>query len=272
MKLVVTTLTLVLFSLSLFLNCGGGGDKKQAWGTGDYGKSSGLKLDVDAVQKAFQEAKGPEDFEKRINEIYTGKEILSIFVENSGKDKQNVTIYIDNQPQDGQMQNDEKIITLNRDYNAGSNQVQYNRTGYGPYGYYSTTSPLTYMATGALITYWMMSRPTYYTPVTRYSTIQQHRSSYRQTPAYKQQVNKTRTFNNKFSKNAPSKYKNAKSSFSSGGRGSGWGSKSKSSGSWFSGSKKASKPSGSGSGSGYKKRSFGSSKSRGFGGRRSKRR
>lgn len=271
MKILFSYFTLAIFTLSLLANCGGGGnsEKKQAWGTGDYGKSSGLNLDVDAVQKAFQEAKGPEDFEKRINEIYTGKEILSIFVENSSKDKQNVTIYIDNQPQDGQMQTEEKVITLSRTFNEGSKEVQYNRTGYGPYGYYSTTSPLTYMVTGALVSYWLMSRPFYSTPITRHSTIRQQRSSYRQTPAYKKQVQNTRSFNNKFNKNAPSQYKNAKSSFSTGGRGSGWGSKSQSKGSWGSGSKKANSGRGS---SGYKSKSYGGSKSRGFGGRRSRRR
>lgn len=269
MKKITTVITLMLFTLSFIVHCGGGGggEKKQAWGTGDYGKSSGLKLDVDAVQKAFQEASGPEDFEKRINEIYTGSEVLSIFVESPSETKQNVTIYIDNQPQDGQMQEAEKVITFNRNIDSGNKQAQYNMTGYGPYGYYSTTSPLTYMLAGMMISSWLMPRP-YYTPVSRVSSLRQQRNSYRQTPAYKQQVQKTRSFNNKFSKNAPSQYKNAKSSFSTGGRGSGFGAKSQNKGSWYGGNKKASPNSGS---KGYN-RSFGGSKSRSFGGRKSRRR
>ena len=156
------------------------------------------------------------------------------------------------------MDGDEKLLTLSRTgLDAGNKRVEYAATGYGPYSSYSHPPMWHYMA-GGLMTYWLMRsafRP-YYTPMSRYSTIRQRRTTYRRSPAYKTQLSKTKSFN----KSGSRTFSKTPSKSTSGSR---WGNKSSGSGSWGSGSKKAStstsRPSTSKSSSGS--RSWGSSSS-----------
>ena len=86
-------------------------DEKQArqrWASGDYKKAQELKLDVEAIQESFQSAKSPTDFEKKVNEIYTGEDIISINVADKGQKNQVVSLYIDKKPQNGAMDADER--------------------------------------------------------------------------------------------------------------------------------------------------------------------
>ncbi|MDH4127568.1 MAG: hypothetical protein OEV44_02355 [Spirochaetota bacterium] len=232
MKKLGILILITAFFMTGLSNCGKD-EKNKHWATTTSTKHQDLKLDVDAVQKAFENAKGPQDFENKVNEIYTGKEIISIAVQDKSKNEQLVTLYIDNNPQNGTMDEQEKILELKRVLNPGTNQVGYYRTGYGPYGYYTYHSPVYYTATGALLTYMMYRslyyRP-YYTPIVRYSTITTHRTAYRSTPAYRSQVANTRSFNNNFRKNAPKSFQRSTSS---------WGAKSTGKGSWGSGTQKA---------------------------------
>ena len=214
---------------------------KQRWASGDYKKVKDLKLDVDSVQKAFNSAKSPLEFEKQVNEIYTGNEIISINVRDQGNKNQIVSLYIDNNTENGKMDQDETILTLNRVVDEANNQVQVSTTGYGPYAYYSSgPSPLVYALTGSLITYWAMSRPFYSTPIDRFSDIREQRSSYRKTQDYQNQKVKTRNFSNNFNKSASSDFKRAPKKFSqSSSFSSPASAKKKKSGSWFSGFKRA---------------------------------
>ncbi len=241
-----------LFSLLVIflLVFGCGSDKKKQWAEGDYGRASKLNLDVDAVSKAFETAKSPQEFEKKVNEIYTGDEIISIAVKNTGEKKQSVVLYIDSNPQNAKIDKGEKLLAFNRDFDTESNKSSYTRTGYGPYGYYSHHSPIYYAAIG-VFTYWALSRSFYRTPMSSYSTIRSRRNSHRSTPAYKKQVAKTNSFNKSFQKNAPKKFKSGPSGA--------WGKKSAGKGGWFGGRKRSSTG---------KSRGFGR-RSRGFGGRRS---
>ncbi|MDH5681586.1 MAG: hypothetical protein OEZ36_08365 [Spirochaetota bacterium] len=259
MKQFALLATMAMFIFSLTVSCGD--DKKGKWATGDHSRAQQLNLDIDAVQKAFREAKGPKDFEDQVNKIYTGKEIISIAVKDSGAGKQDVSLYIDKDT-NGTMSPNEKILTLSRGHVDGANKrVQYSVTGYGPYaGYYHP--PAYYPIVGALTAYWIYRatfRP-YYTPIARYSVIRSSRSTYRRTPAYSAQRARTRSFNQKNSR----KFTSSRSK-------SGWGKKAKA-GSWKSGSRKAtgSKKSGWGSSS-KKKSSWGSSRSRRSSGSRRRR-
>lgn len=207
MKQLMILLVIFTFISTSFYNCGG--DSNEEWASGDSARANELNLNVDDVQKAFKEAKGPEDFEKRVNQIYTGDEIISIYVAKAEQGKQLVTLYIDKDPKDGQVQDKEKILDLSRIVDDNKKEARLYTHGYGPYGYYTGYSPLTYMATGALM-YWALSRP-YYTPVSRYSTIRTNRSAYRSTPAYQNQVSKTKSFSNNFNKSAPKSFKSANS-------------------------------------------------------------
>ncbi len=160
----------------------------------DYGRASKLNLDVDAVSKAFETAKSPQEFEKKVNEIYTGYEIISISVNNTGKNKQSVVLYIDNNPQNAKTDNGERLLSFNRDFDTESNKSSYTRTGYGSYSHHL---PIYYAATGAL-TYWTLPRTLYRTPISSYSTIKRSRTSYRSTPAYRKQVTRANSFNKPF--------------------------------------------------------------------------
>lgn len=127
-----------------------------------------VEIDWDAINQAYREAEGPEDFEKRVNEIYTGDEIISVSVRDTDDKTQVVTGFFDNN-EDGQIGEDEKIFTIQRDI-VDPEKAQYAINGYGPYGYYH--SPMWDIASGMLMGS-MLSRmfspgyrPMYSTPYT----------------------------------------------------------------------------------------------------------
>jgi hypothetical protein len=105
------------------------------------------QLDFNKVNEAYREADSPEDFEKRVNEIYEGDDIISIAVEDQDEQHQTVTGFIDRN-ENGSVDEGEKIFEIKRtptEATAGtetttvSHTAQYVTTGYGPYAYY--TSP-----------------------------------------------------------------------------------------------------------------------------------
>ena len=59
--------------------CGGGSNSSprgnDRWVTTE---NTTIDIDWDAVGKAYEKAEGPEDFETKVNEIYTGSEIISV--------------------------------------------------------------------------------------------------------------------------------------------------------------------------------------------------
>src|SRR5690606_13415129 len=73
-----------------------------------------VDLDWDAVSKAYQEAEGPEDLERRVNEIYAGEEIISVAVRDLDEKTQEVTGFFDRDT-DGQVAEAEKVFTIRRD-------------------------------------------------------------------------------------------------------------------------------------------------------------
>jgi hypothetical protein len=114
------------------------------------------QLDFNKVNEAYREADSPEDFEKRVNEIYEGDEIISIAVEDQDEQHQTVTGFIDRN-QNGSVDEGEKIFAIKRtptEATAGttttettvSQTAEYVTTGYGPYAYY--TSPYYPLAWG----------------------------------------------------------------------------------------------------------------------------
>ncbi len=230
-------------------NCGSKQQEKK-WATGDTMKANDIQLDVRAVEKAFQEAKDVKDFEERVNKIYTGEELIGVVVEDKGRTQQVVTLYVDRN-NNHSYDTGEEILRLTRGP-IENNNVTYVTTGYGPYAYYSRPSPVSYALAGAAVGAFIalaVFRP-YSTPVARYTTIRQTRTAYRSTPAYRSQVQRSRTLSRSFSKNAPSHLKSSARS---------WNSKGMQKGSFMKGDRKASSPSKSTSSSSSEKRSFGSS-------------
>ncbi|MBL9106597.1 MAG: hypothetical protein JNL82_37095 [Myxococcales bacterium] len=144
-----------------------------------------VEIDWDAINQAYRDAEGPEDFEQKVNEIYTGDEIISISVRDADDKSQVVTGFFDKDG-DGKVSEPEKIFTIQRDL-VGADKAQYQIAGYGPYhGYHS---PMWDIASGMMMGMFLSSmfspgyRPMYVTPYTtspaRQAALSQHRSSYR---------------------------------------------------------------------------------------------
>jgi len=145
-----------------------------------------VELDWDAVGKAYREAEGPEDFEQRVNEIYTGDEIISVAVADLDDKTQEVTGFFDRNT-DGRVEDPEKVFTIKRDV-TGPEAAQYQIAGHGPYASYR--SPMWDIASGMAMGY-MLSRvfspgyapvytQAYVTSPSRRGALVSHRDGYRQ--------------------------------------------------------------------------------------------
>ncbi len=145
--------------------------------------NTNVAIDWDAVGKAYKEAEGPEDLERRINEIYTGDEVISIAVVDKDAKTQVVTGFFDNN-KSGQVEEGEKIFEISRNI-TGEGTGEYQMTGHGAYvGYHS---PMLSIMTGMMLGSMLMgpmtpgyapARP-YTTPPTRREALSQQRTAYR---------------------------------------------------------------------------------------------
>jgi hypothetical protein len=144
-----------------------------------------VELDWDAINEAYKNAEGPEDFEQKVNEIYAGDEIISVSVRDNDDKSQTVTGFFDKN-EDGKVEDAEKVFTIQRDV-VGADKAQYQIAGHGPYSHYR--SPMWDIASGMMMGMFLSSmfspgyRPMYTTPYTtapgRRAALAQHRSSYR---------------------------------------------------------------------------------------------
>jgi hypothetical protein len=162
-----------------FAGCDRGTER---WATTE---NTNVKIDFDQVNEAYKAADGPEDFERRVNEIYEGDEIVSISVKDNEDKSQVVTGFFDKNS-NGTVEEPEKIFTIRREI-TGEGTGSYQTTGYGHYGYYH--SPVLSIASGMLLGSMMSSafrpgyapvytRP-YTTSMTRATDLKSARSSYR---------------------------------------------------------------------------------------------
>jgi hypothetical protein len=147
--------------------------------------NTNVDIDWDAIGKAYQEAEGPEDFERRVNEIYTGDEIISVSVVDKDAKTQVVTGFFDKNTSGG-IDEGEKVFEISRNI-TGEGTGEYQVSGYGHYaGYHSPMlSIMTGMMLGSMLMgpmrpgYVMMSQP-YTTPPTRQQALSQQRTAFRQ--------------------------------------------------------------------------------------------
>ncbi len=154
----------------------------ERWATTE---NTNVDLDFDKINEAYKTAEGPEDFERRVNEIYTGSEVISVAVQDLDAKTQVVTGFFDKNS-DGGVQDPEKVFTIRRDV-SGEGTAQIQTSGYGAYGYYH--SPLMGIASGMLLGSMLSSafRPNYVpvytqpytTPPNRASDLRSQRDSYR---------------------------------------------------------------------------------------------
>jgi hypothetical protein len=146
--------------------------------------NTNVKIDWDKVNEAYKQAEGPEDLEKRLNEIYEGDEIISVHVQDDDDKSQVVTGFFD-KDSSGTVEEPEKIFTIRREVKDGN--AQYQTSGHGHYAGYH--SPFFGIASGMLMgamissmfmpSYAPMYRQPYTTSQTRAAAIGSQRSSYR---------------------------------------------------------------------------------------------
>ncbi|MEX1365720.1 MAG: hypothetical protein AB1Z98_21510 [Nannocystaceae bacterium] len=145
-----------------------------------------VEIDWDAVGKAYREAEGPEDFEQKVNEIYTGSEVISVAVTDLDDKTQEVVGFFDGDG-DGKVTEPEKVFTIKRDI-TGPEAAQVQVAGHGAYASYR--SPIWDIATGMLMGS-MLSRAlspgyvpaysqSYVTSPARRDALVSHRDGYRQ--------------------------------------------------------------------------------------------
>lgn len=163
--------------------CGDGSRGNDRWVTTE---DTTVDLDWDAINEAYQQAEGPEDFERRVNEIYTGDEVISVAVSDVDEKTQEVTGFFD-KDEDGKVADAEKVFTIKRDI-TGPEAAQVQIAGHGPYmGYHS---PIWDIAGGMLLgsmlsrafmpSYAPMYTQPYVTPAARRGELATARNSYRQ--------------------------------------------------------------------------------------------
>ncbi|TPV94283.1 MAG: hypothetical protein B7733_16045 [Myxococcales bacterium FL481] len=169
-----------LLSLSLAVPaCGGGGNER--WVTTE---NAAVDIDWDAVGEAYKSADGPEDLERRVNEIYTGDEIISVSVQDADDRSQVVTGFFDNNT-NGKAEESEKIFSIKREV-AGEGG-QYQISGHGMYSGYH--SPMWSMTSGMLMgammanmfapSYRPMYATPYVTPASRRTSLATQRNNWR---------------------------------------------------------------------------------------------
>jgi hypothetical protein len=182
--IIKTKLLAAALGVSLIAAASGTGcsdDRPQRWATTE---NTSVKIDWDKVNQAYKEANGPEDLEKRINEIYEGDEVISVSVKDEDDKTQVVTGFFD-KDKDGKVSDAEKIFTIKRDLKGS--EAQYQTHGHG--AYYGYTSPMFSIASGMLMgamlsnmfmpSYAPMYRQPYTTSAARTAQLSQQRSSYR---------------------------------------------------------------------------------------------
>lgn len=168
---------------------GGGGlaacsrdDGTERWVTTE---NTNVKIDWSKLNEAYKAAEGPEDLEKRVNELYEGDELISVSVQDQDDKTQVVTGFFDKNLS-GNIDEGEKIFTIKRVI-TGEGKASAETVGYGAYAGYH--SPMWDIATGMLLGsmisrafspgYMPMYTTGYMTSPTRASQIAASRQSFR---------------------------------------------------------------------------------------------
>ena len=182
--------------------------KREQWAE-TSGKAG--QINLEAVENAMKDSSDVSEFEKKVNEIYTGDEMVLIEVKNEGTE-QLVSGYADlNNNLEIDYNSDDKLFTFRR-WMEGNN-TRYSMRGYGVNSYYYRPYPMsnmlgTYLLVSAL-TRPMYRSPIYHTTVIQRQATRQYRSNYRTTPSYRNRVATNRSFQTKMSAKHGTTYKKA---------------------------------------------------------------
>ena len=210
MKQLQAGLMVALLTISVYLGgCSSHSSSRVDHYTSAQVEGESAKINLDEVQKAFWEAKGKDskdfdgwmqNFEKRVNEIYDGKEIVSIDATRENG-KLIVTGYIDKLKKEGFKPGDEKLFSIEQTGEAVNNEMPYTvNTGNGtPYyqGHHGLLdSPIVqYMLISHMMGGW---GGRYYTPYPRTVFLGGHRDTFRASPSYTQQQASNTGFMSRF--------------------------------------------------------------------------
>ncbi|HNB23092.1 MAG TPA: hypothetical protein PKZ32_11755 [Candidatus Melainabacteria bacterium] len=236
------------------------------------------KINLDEVQKAFFEAKGDDfksrmaAFEKRVNEIYEGKDVVSIDATRENN-RLVVTGYIDNKKEQGYQAGDEKLFSIEQTGEIANNDMPYRVNDYdGRVHYVGHRSIFDSPFVQMLVLSHMMNSwgGRYYTPYDRMGPLSSHRTAWRTSPAYETQKTANQGFFSRFKTKSNGSGLTSKTGFGSSTFSSGSTERKRS---WFGGSSSSSSTFGSSSSSSSSGFSWGGRRSsgfkmRGFGGRR----
>lgn len=153
-------------------------ERTERWATTE---NTNVQIDWNKVNEAYKHAQGPEDLEKKINEIYEGDEVISIAVKDEDDKTQVVTGFFDKN-KNGSVEDEEKIFTIKREPTPEG--AQYQTVGYGHYAGYH--SPFVSIASGMLMGAMLSSMFTpsyvpvaYVTSASRVDHLRSQRSAYR---------------------------------------------------------------------------------------------
>lgn len=232
------------------------------------------KINLEEVDKAFWDSKGKDlpswmgAFEKRVNEIYDGKEVVAIDATRKN-DKLNVTGYIDKNDKEGFQPEDEMLFTLEQTGDAVNNEMPYRVSGHDGRPYYEAQHGfMSNPFLQAMLISHAFSALSYSTRPSQVVILRDHRDAFRQTPAYTEQKATNDNFMSRARKNSAGGMASTKK-FGSGDFSASSGTRSRS---WTGSSADPSSSSNSSSGWGRRRSSgpsmFGSSLRRGWGGRR----
>lgn len=164
------------------------------------------KINLDEVQKAFWDTKANDfkswmaAFEKRVNEIYEGNEIVAVDATRE-KDRLKVTGYVENKKEPGFQEGEEKLFTVEQTGDVVNNEVPYRvATGQGHTYYEGHRSILDNPIVQMLFLSHMMGAwgGRYYTPYSSYDTLRNSRTNYRNTPDFSKQQTANRDFTSRF--------------------------------------------------------------------------
>ncbi len=164
------------------------------------------KINLEEVQKAFWETQGKDfntwmtAFEKRVNEIYDGDEVVSIDASRK-TGKLEITGYIDNKKEPGFQPGEEKLFSIEQTGDVTDNNLPYRVAGHDGQPYYEGNhsilgNPIVQMLVlSHLMNSW---GGRYYTPHERVVIIRDNRETFRTSPSYSTQRTANQDFNSRF--------------------------------------------------------------------------
>jgi hypothetical protein len=169
------------------------------------------RINLEEVEKAFFATKGNDlsswmgNFEKRVNEIYEGPEIVSIDASKQ-TGKLNVTGFVEKNKEPGYQTSEDKLFSLEQTGDVVNNQMPYkisdqhgNSYNQGHYSLFDNPF-IQALVIGNLLS--GAFGPRYYTPYANTTILRDHRNNFRTTPGFNSQKTANQQFNTRFKQRA----------------------------------------------------------------------